>query len=776
MAMPIGISTTPDLTTLEEIERRVLWLSVRMIDYANRRGETEIKVGGHQASSASMVSIMTALWFGHIGGEDKVAVKPHASPLYHSIKYLTGELDRSYLTRLRDFGGLQAYPSRTKDPDVADFSTGSVGLGAVAPLFSAAARRFVDAHHGPRPPARFIATVGDAELDEGNVWEAIADPALQGLGNVMLIVDLNRQSLDRVVPGIQSRRLTRFFAEAGWHVIEVKYGARLLAAFAQEGGDALRKHIDDMPNEEYQSLFAVEGPELRLRFLENANPAVERFISTIDDRDLGDLIRNLGGHDIGELLKAYRRADAVTDRPTVVFAYTVKGRGLPLAGDPMNHSALLSEDQIDDLRSSAGLTADTEWDRFDPKSAAGGVCGAVGESINNEPTPPRPAIQVPNASGAMQKPVTSSQEAFGRVLVQLGKDPDLASRMVTASPDVAVSTNLGGWINAQGVFSATESVDYYGADRLLKWAPGPDGRHIELGISEMNLFLLLGQLGLAHEHHGEMLLPIGTVYDPFVLRGLDALIYSLYNNSKFIIVGTPSGVTLAPEGGAHQSSITPSVGLELPGIVAVEPAYAGAVDWLLIDALRDLAAPTGRSRYLRLSTRPIDQKPFVDATDRLGEDRIRKSVLAGGYRLRESTGGPPLILAASGPVMPEVLAAAAILEEEGVGVTVIDITSQDLLFHAWRKSLDQAARGARLPEGPGHIANLISPSERNAPIMTVHDAAPHSLAWLGSVFGQRMVPIGVDRFGESGTIADLYKAVGFLPEQIVNSALVALAT
>jgi pyruvate dehydrogenase E1 component len=774
MALPAGPPTTdPNLATLEEIERRVLWLSVRMIDYANRRGETEIKVGGHQASSASMVSIMTALWFGHIGGEDKVAIKPHASPLYHSIKYLTGELDRSYLTRLRGFGGLQSYPSRTKDPDVADFSTGSVGLGAVAPLFSAATRRFVDAHHGPRPPARFIATVGDAELDEGNVWEAIADPALQGLGNVTLIVDLNRQSLDRVVPGIQSRRLTRFFAEAGWHVIEVKYGAKLLAAFAREGGDALRKHIDDMPNEEYQSLFSVEGPELRTRFLENADPAVERFLSTTDDSELGPLIRNLGGHDIGELLSAYRRADAVTDRPTVVFAYTVKGRGLPNAGDPMNHSALLSENQIDDLRASMDLNADTEWDRLDPETDAGRICAAVGASINNEPTPPRPAIQVPEASGAAQKPVTSSQEAFGRVLVQLGKDPQLASRLVTASPDVAVSTNLGGWINAQGVFSPIETPDYHGTDRLLKWAPGPQGRHIELGISEMNLFLLLGQLGLSHEHHGEMLLPIGTVYDPFVLRGLDALIYSLYNDSKFIIVGTPSGVTLAPEGGAHQSSITPSVGLELPGIVAVEPAYGEAVDWLLSRALRRLADPDGSSCYLRLSTRPIDQAPFAAAKARIGATALRDAVLSGGYRLREPGSGERLIITASGPLMPEVLQAADMLDEEGIGATVIDVTSQDLLFREWHTTMTGAARSATIPVDTSHLATLILPEERTAPILTVHDASPHSMAWLGSVFGQRVLPLGVNRFGESGTIAELYEAMGFLPEQLVNSALVA---
>ncbi|MEN8234685.1 MAG: 1-deoxy-D-xylulose-5-phosphate synthase N-terminal domain-containing protein [Actinomycetota bacterium] len=745
-----------------------------MIDYANRRGETEIKVGGHQASSASMASIMTALWFGHISGDDKVAIKPHASPVYHAIKYLTGELDRSYLTRLREFGGLQSYPSRTKDPDVADFSTGSVGLGAVAPLFSAAARRYIDAHMGSRPPARFVATVGDAELDEGNVWEAISDPALQGLGNVMLIVDLNRQSLDRVIPGIQAQRLQRFFEEAGWHVAEVKYGRRLQAAFSRPGGDALRRHIDDMPNEHYQSLFAVEGAELRSRFLENADPVLRRFVASVPDGQFGNLIRNLGGHDIGALIDAYREADSVTDRPSVVFAYTVKGRGLPLAGDPMNHSAQLSASQIDDLRSSMGLTVDSEWDRLDPGSEAGQLVAAVGASINNEPPPPRPVIDIPASSGAAQKAKTSTQEAFGRVLVELGKSEDVAKRLVTASPDVAVSTNLGGWINAHGVFSPTSSTDYYGPDRLLKWAPGPDGRHIELGISEMNLFLLLGQLGLAHEHHGEMLLPVGTVYDPFVLRGLDALIYSLYNDSRFVVTGTPSGVTLAPEGGAHQSSITPSVGLELPRIIAVEPAYAQAVDWLLTDALRSLADPDGLSRYLRLSTRPINQDPFSEALERIGEEHLRKDVLAGGYRLSESGDGVPLILAASGPVMPEVLAAAEILSDEGVGATVVDVTSQDRLFRQWHGALRESARTATRSEGPGHLGALIRESEREAPIVTIHDASPHSLAWLGSVFGQRVVPIGVDRFGESGTINDLYGAMGFLPDQIVNSALVAL--
>ena len=719
-----------------------------------------------------MTSIMTALWFSHIGGDDKVAVKPHAAPLFHSIKYLTGELDRTYLTRLRERGGLQAYPSRTKDPDVYDFSTGSVGLGAVAPLFSAATRRFVDDHFSRRPDARFIAIAGDAELDEGNVWEAIADPALQGLGNVMLIVDLNRQSLDRIIPGIQAQRVMDVFRSSGWHVVEAKYGKKLQAAFDQPGGEALRRQIDEMSNEEYQSLFAYTGAELRTRFLANAATDVAEAIAPIADEDLSAIIHNLGGHDLEVLIEAYRECDAVPDRPSVVFAYTIKGYGLPIVGDPLNHSALLSDQQIDDLRKDAGLTVASEWDRLPPESPAGALCETKGSEINNVRPGPRPDLQIPAESGTSFKPVSSSQEAFGRVLVTLGRQEGIAERMVTVSPDVSVSTNLGGWINAHGVYASTPEHNYFEQDRLLQWDPNPEGRHIELGISEMNLFLLLGQLGLAHEHHGQMLIPIGTVYDPFVLRGLDALIYSLYNGSRFIVAGTPAGITLAPEGGAHQSTITPSVGLELPGISQTEPAYAQTVDWLLTDGITRLTDT--ESLYLRLSTRPISQQPFNDALSTIGRTQLRQDVLMGGYRLREPVSGTPLVLAASGPVMPEVLDAADILHDEGVAATVIDITSLDRLYRGWVRRLSSSISSATPIANRGHIESLIRPEERQAPIVTVHDAASHSMAWLGSVFGQPVIPIGVDRFGESGSIAELYDAFGFLPEQIATAGLVAL--
>ena len=753
-----------DLAVLKEVEQRVLWLATRIIDAANRREGGEVKVGGHQASCASLVSVMTALWFGHITGEDKVAVKPHASPVYHAIKYLTGELDASYLTMLRQRGGLQAYPSRTKDPDVSDFSTGSVGLGAVAPLFSALTRRYVDSHFGERPDARFIALVGDAELDEGNVWEAVSDPVTDGLGQFTMVIDLNRQSLDRVIPDIAAVRMEKFFADAGWHVASAKYGSRLTAAFETEGGDVLRSHIDAMPNEAYQALFAMTGGRLRSKFLHGADASLHRMVTDYDDEQLKSLVTDLGGHDLGLLLDTFKECDAETERPSVVFAYTIKGWGLPMAGDPMNHAALLTPDQLADVRSKFGLTEKNEWDRFDSTSAAGHLCNKVGRNINNAEPEPRPELPIPIAARpATTNGKASTQEAFGRVLASLAEVEGVAEYIITTAPDVSISTNLGGWINKTGVYSATDRDDHGGAERLLKWAPSPAGQHIELGISEMNLFMLLGQLGLSHEHHGRHLIPVGAVYDPFVLRGLDALIYGVYNDARFIVAGTPSGVSLAPEGGAHQSTITASVGAELPGLHYVEPAYATEVDWLMCDAMKQLALPDGESCYLRLSTRPIDQAPFARALERHGADTLRELVLAGGYRLRPALpdGRVGVTLVTTGTMAPEALQAAATLEDEGVAATVVHLTSPDRVF-----------RGRDDPSSI--LFQLIPADEAHRPVVSVHDASSHSLAWIGSALGTKQVSLGVDRFGESGTIADLHEIAGISAGHIVNAALACL--
>ena len=792
-----------DLAVLDEIQQRVLWLATRIVDAANHDRDTGdgVKVGGHQASSASLVSAMTALYFSFLDAPDKVSVKPHASPVYHAIQYLLGNLDRSYLTTLRAFGGLQAYPSRTKDPDAPDFSTGSVGLGAAAPLFAAAARRYVDAHFGPRPRSRFIALIGDAELDEGNIWEAVADPATDGLGSVMWIVNLNRQSLDRVVPGMRIAQWEQQFTAAGWHVVEAKYGQRLQAAFGRPGGGALRDWIDAMPNEHYQSLFGLAPAELRARFLDGAPVAVSGFCADYPDGELATLVTDLAGHDLGSLLDSFAQCDAEKDRPSVVFVYTVKGWGLPIAGNPRNHSALLTSEQIDEMRTWLGLTPETEWDRFDPMTPAGQWTAARREQLTRPPRAPAAALTIPDATGIRASRALATQEAFGRILVDLSRRESVAPYLVTAAPDVATSTNLAGFINRVRVFSPAARRAWTD-DPVLKWAEGPDGQHIELGISEMNLFLLLGQLGLAWDLSDQLLLPVGTVYDPFVLRGLDAFIYSVYSGARFIVAGTPSGVTLAPEGGAHQSTITASVGLELPGVTFIEPAYAVALDWLMCGALQAIAAagaapagapPTAPSGggppgavppgavdsgafYFRLSTRAIDQQPFADARERLGDAVLRRQVLAGGYRLIEAGDlaetAPRVHLAGCGAVLPEVLAAAAELSDEGIAASVVNVTSVDRLYRAWQRTLRQGVRTATAPSIPGALRTAFPD---RAPIVTVHDAASHTLSWLGSALGVPAVSLGVDSFGQSGAVADLYRAHDLDSGSIVNAALAALS-
>lgn len=781
------------LATLDNIQRRILWLATLMIHHANyvRPNPDGTKVGGHQASSASLVTILTALYFHFLQPGDRIAIKPHGAPAFHALNYLLGRLPPEYLTMLRAYGGLQSYPSRTKDPVAVDFSTGSVGLGAVAPAFAAAAHRYALARFGEVTSRRFIALIGDAELDEGNIWEGILDVALENLGNLIWIVDLNRQSLDRVVPGIRAIRLQRLFAEHGWQVLAAKYGRKLQALFAQPGGAALRQRIDAMSNEEYQALIRLPGPAMRARLIEtDSTPSAEiaAVLRDVADVDLPGIIANLGGHDLEELCTVLGQVNS--HQPTIIFAYTIKGWMLPIAGHPLNHSMLLNEEQMAALQAAHAIAPGQEWAAFAPSSPEGQLCAETAARLFPAPSPPL-LLDVATLPATLDIPAqgtTSTQDAFGRVLVRLADIPELRSRLVTFSPDVSVSTNLAGWINKLGVFSPEPQPDYETeAFRLMKWQRSPAGQHIELGISEMNLFMALAMFGLAAEVCGQHLIPIGTVYDPFVCRGLDALIYGLYSQSKFIFAGTPSGISLSPEGGAHQSSVTPSLGIELPNLHAYEPCHAREVEWIMLEALRQCCDRTaGQATYLRLSTRPVDQQAFNAAMQRLGAATLREQVLAGGYRLLDwrtslgaAAGSPPppylVHIAATGAIVPEALAAADYLLPEGVAVNVLNLTSPRRLFETWRAGQRAAlGEGQSAPNGAAALTWLIPSEERFAPIVTVHDGAPHALAWLGSVTGSRVITLGVDGFGQSGTRADLYRAFGIDTMAIIEAAFAAV--
>jgi pyruvate dehydrogenase E1 component len=772
---PHGVVTEPaapsELEVLEAVQRRVLWLATSMVHHANRVRTTPsgVKVGGHEASSASLVGIMTALYFEHLRAPDRVSVKPHAAPVLHAINFLLGTLDRRHLTTLRAFGGLQSYPSRAKDPGVVDFSTGSVGIGATATLWSAIAQRYVAGHFDVPQGGRHVALVGDAELDEGAIWEALVDPMVARLGEVLWIVDLNRQSLDRVVPDMAAGRLRGMFEAAGWETITVKYGRRLRALFERDGGDALRERIDSMSNEEYQRLLRSPAAELRERLPgENGGRhAIRRLADELDDGEITAAIGDLGGHDLANLLAAFRQADESRDRPAVIFAYTIKARGLPTQGHPANHSALMSDEQWAQLAEQLGADVADPWAGFAAGTPEAELCLRAAERLRRPPLPAAVPRSVPRDVGRVHASIASTQQAFGRFLGDLERaDPEVAARVVTVSPDVASSTNLGGWINRAGVWSMGERIDWFADDpeTLVRWRESSHGRHIELGIAEGNLVGLLGELGATWSRAGLPLLPIGALYDPFVNRALEPWSFGIYAGGQSILVGTPSGVTLAPEGGAHQSVITPSVGLEQPRCVAWEPAFGQDLEWALLSALANLGHPGGSSAYFRLSTRPIDQDLARVPSGPQARELRRRHVLAGGYVLREAARAPDVALVGMGAILPDVLAAADELSAAGLGVDVVCLTSADLVFRAL-----QARQG--LGEGDHGILDVLFPPQRRAPIVAVLDGHPHTLAFLSAV---RCVPIanlGVSDFGQSGDVQDLYAHFGIDAETIIGAAL-----
>ncbi|MGC0252425.1 transketolase-like TK C-terminal-containing protein [Pseudactinotalea sp. Z1748] len=765
---------------MASIDERVLWLSTSMVHHANRvrASESGLKVGGHQASSASMVSIMTSLWFDQLRPQDRVSVKPHAAPVLHSINYLLGTVSQEQMTSLRQFGGLQSYPSRRKDPGQIDYSTGSVGIGATAPIWGAMSRRYVDGLSGRATGGRQYSLVGDAELDEGAVWEALLDSHVQDLGEIVWIVDLNRQSLDRVVPNIAARRLARMFEAVGWQVITVTFGALLEDLFARPGGTALRDRILQMPNPEYQRLLRCPIEELRQRLPGTGSGVGEiaDLIGAVDDDTLLRAIRNLGGHDHGALRQAYAQIDDT--RPTVIIAYTIKGNGLPTAGHPQNHSAILTDEQYQDFAAGLGMDPQAPWARVDPDSAAGQVCARTAQTLTRKPHVASAPPPVPTDFGRTRTGTSTTQAAFGRVLLDLTRTaPEAAARVVTASPDVSSTTNIAGWLNKVGVWSTEGRPNWFNDDpeTIMHWREAPSGQHIELGIAEVNLVSLIGELGTTWERWGEPLFPIGVVYDPFVERALEPWSYGMYAGGQSILIGTPSGVSLAPEGGAHQSIKTPSIGLEQPELISFEPAFVQEVEWMLLAAMGQMARPGGKSAYLRLSTKPVDQKLADIPTDPAARERRRRQVIAGGYLRRAadpasspSTASaartPDATIVAMGAMVPETIAAVQRLADLGYAADLVSVTSPSRLFEALQGRNGQS-------DEPSWILDQILPSERSAPMVTVLDGHPHTLAFLAGVNGVRARHLGVSNFGQSGDLQDVYRHHGIDTDSIVGAVL-----
>ena len=747
------------IATIEALDARLRWLSSWIVHNANHLREKRdgLKVGGHQASCASMTAIMVALYFHALRPQDKVSVKPHAGPVLQAIHYLLGNQSLQQLQQFRALGGAQSYPSRTKDKIPVDFSTGSVGLGVAITAFSSLVQDYLVAHGSldEADAGRMISLMGDAELDEGNIYECLIEAYKHDIRNCWWVVDYNRQSLDSTTADRMFRRFDDIFETCGWRVVTLKNGKLQRAAFSRPGGKSLEDWIENCPNADFAVLTYKGGAAWRERLIADigGKPHVAKLLDSFDDDGLAALMTNLGGHCIESLMDAFDSAD--DERPTLFIAYTVKGYGLPLAGHKDNHSGMMNPAQIEQLRVSMGVEVGQEWEPF---AGLGGNIAArlkdfVGQSVlaHKPQEPDAPVIAVPERLPVPSGDIQSTQSAFGNVLLDLAKSSEtLADRIVTTAPDVTQTTNLGGFVNQRGLFRRSDVADIFRDAKIpsaQKWAAHAAGQHIELGIAENNFFLLLTSLGLAAPHFGTRLIPVGTVYDPFIARGLDALNYGCYSDARFLLVGTPSGLTLGPEGGAHQSINTPLIGMGQPGLAYFEPAYADEVALFMRWAFEHMQKPDGSSVYLRLSTRQV---PQVQRAGSAWED----DALKGGYWLRQPAPGAEAAIVFTGAIAPEVLAAFDQLADDIPGLGVLNVTSPDVLHRDW--SASKAARWTDKPRQKCHAEDLLSVLAPDAGLVTVIDGSPGALSWLGGVTGMRVSPLGTDRFGQTGDLIDLY--------------------
>lgn len=764
-----------DLACMEVLHWKVQWLSAWTIHHANRiRARRDgLKVGGHQASSASLATVMTALYFSVLTPKDRVAVKPHASPVFHAIQYLLGNQSVDQLMRFRSLGGAQAYPSCTKDADDVDFSTGSVGLGVGVTLFASLAQDYLlakglldDADAG-----RMVALLGDAELDEGNIHEALIEGYKHGLRNTWWIIDYNRQSLDAVMPDFMFTRFADIFHTTGWEVITLKYGRKQQAAFAKPGGEALRQWIDDCPNALYSALTYKGGAAWRERLMADIGKVagVKQLLDDYDDDALHALMVNLGGHDLELLLDTFHSIES--DQPHCFIAYTIKGWGLPFQGHKDNHAGLMNDEQMEVFREQMAIAPGEEWEPFaglgDQREVLEAFLAQV--PFAREPSRRRTAAVVPvPATEEFRRPQsekTSTQVAFGRIMSTIGRSHwPLADRIITTSPDVTVSTNLGGWVNQRGIFNRTRREDTFREEHVSSmqtWAQSDAGQHLELGIAENNLFLLLAALGLTGPLFGERLFPVGTLYDPFICRGLDAMNYACYQDARFMLVATPSGITLAPEGGAHQSIYTPLIGMGQDKLAYFEPAYVDELVEIMRWGFEFMQQDDGGSVYLRLSSRPIAQ------IEREHTPRWRRDLLKGAYWQVPPGEGPRIAIVYTGAVAPEALAAVTELRHHYPDAGLLAVPSPDRVHAGWVETsrADIPARG----RVESHIARLLRPLAPDAALVTVVDGAPETLSWMGAVKGHRILPLGVTHFGQSGDVNDLYRVYGLDADAILNA-------
>ncbi len=867
---------------LNKIAKRAHYLATQMIYQANIRKDKEKgdpKVGGHISASASSLHIMGAIHLVAKSGFDHIANKPHASPTDHAYNYLLDlllkddhtplslEEKNQAMMGLRHFSQngeyvFQSYHS-AYDPDHHNFfPSGTVGIPPVQAGYLALAYRFAKEHGYEVPDAHFWAVCGDSEFREGSLFEAIPDFAEREIGNLTWILDYNRQSLDghritnrEIMDGTDADRVERTLTANGWEVIQVRHGHIRQKLFKDPGGDAFKKFIEDeLEDFEFQALLLVQDMKALKKGLTKERPALKKFLENVDDKELYEGLRDLGGHDIVALAEAFQQSKKSKRKPTFIIAHTLKGWGLKCAASPGNHSALPSAEEMVELQAAQGIKGPSlfaplaestpeglflkkrradifkqmqsqydlkkkNMELFKTKLGEHGEIPPTLDIATKLASYPHTQWMLGQLTAKLTRiantPTTEKQLAKNQKALTAQELPWKlpGELLVSMAPDVGTSTNLNPAMDGK-IFGAPVVQDYE-TDFGVKDTKTPDlvpgeevsDRYLRFEITECNVMSCVGSFGKVRDLLGVPLIPLMTVYDFFVKRALDQYFYNLYWKSSFILVGTPSGVTLSPEGAQHgwKSDI------QIPNQITWEPFYCVELDWILCDSIRRhvLHDNEGRNGVLiRGVTRGIEQKdlisllkrqarfkadlngrllhlaeyPMEEAADEsqiesISEEEMmkamREDVLKGGYYLidyRRYAGYEPgdnvVNIISMGSPTTEAIKASHELLARGIYANVIVVTSPDLVAG----NLGHENDYAYLKQGLGinsqlylkenqelSKADLAVLSGRRIPIVSVHDGEPGLLDNLGSIVGVRQESLAVRKHSKCGRPADVYK-------------------
>jgi pyruvate dehydrogenase E1 component len=782
-------------------------------------------------------------------------------------RWLSEEESKAAMPHLRrySFHGepvFQSYHAESDPDSWGYFPSGSVGIPPVVSAYTALAYRYAQ-HHGHEVPenTHHWSLIGDSEFREGSLLEVMPEVAERELPNVTWIIDYNRQNLDgtrmpneRGLHGTDADRIVRTGLANGWNALQVIHGRKRLAAFQQPGGEEFKNVLEHgFSDFEFQALlFKRDGAATRQRLLKK-NPKLEKFLSKVDNAKLQELFADLAGHDVHVLAEVFQQAKT-SKAPTLLVVHTIKGWGLESFAATGNHSALASREEVVSLLKSEEIDPADPYQRFAKGSKEQGYLEARGKYLR-EGIEEQWALKDRNLkkfSEAIAKvgklpesfnidlkftPVAHTQYVWGQAigkLIRIGTSAHVegtrvtdeekiwqpvADMVLTMAPDVGTSTNTNPAMDAK-IYGPAPTEDLETQldirdRRRPSLTPKEEvtTRHIRFEIAEANCMTAVGAFGKLGYSLGLPYLPIMTVYDFFIKRAFDQLYYNAYWGSTFMVIGTPSGVTLAPEGAQHSWKND----IQMPNIITWEPAYGVEVDWIVAETVRRHAAGDDKGRsgvVLRCVTRGLPQKELLTRLRRHRRNKtsdqeirpaqvelsgvtseadvsarpdheilehMRKDVLAGGYYLVDYRGyagyepGDNVVnIVAMGALATSALDASDLLLQKGIYANVIMCTSPDLLVGnlAYNDGYQHLREGLGI-DGALHItrkktngetryelqtrADLVEAAAGRIPIVSAVDGEVGLLDNVGAVAGVRHEALGIRKPSKCGRPSDVYK-------------------